>query len=289
MELRTLRYFLMVSRLESISEAARALHITQPTLSRQMAALEEELGTVLFERGNRSSKLSLTEKGMLLRRRAEEIISLSDKTEYEIAETEEIRGEIHIGAAETVGMKHLVRWISLYQKEYPNVRFHFYSGDGSQIRERLEAGLDDLGIIIGMKNRNRYESLVLPHKDRWGVLLHHSHPLAKQPEITVQQLRTLPIYLSKQVWEAYPDGAGTDNVRGTYNLLSNAVYLAEENLGAVVCLEGLAKEIPGVVWIPLQPVQESELYLVWKKYHTLSPIVERFLDIIRKNSDTIEH
>ncbi|MCF0115129.1 MAG: LysR family transcriptional regulator [Erysipelotrichaceae bacterium] len=280
MELRTLKYFLMVAREESISSAANALHITQPTLSRQMKELEDELGTKLFERGNRSNRLSLTEKGMLLRRRAEEIIDLSDKTALELSEQEELGGTITIGAAETHAMKEVIRIISDFKKEYPAIKFSFYSGDGYTIQDQLEKGLVDFGVFIDPFDLTKYESIVLNSKDRWGILVKDNHPLAKKESITLEELKHVPMYISKQIDNQR--NTNDFNIQGSYNLINNAVYLAEEDLGVVLCLDKLVHTCcNNLSFIPLSPETYASIRLCWKKYHAQSRSSELFLDYLR--------
>ncbi len=177
MELRVLKYFLMVAREENITKAASLLHITQPTLSRQLMRLEEELGTALFRRSNHS--IVLTDDGMLFKRRAREIVALAEKTEQEFSHKEEaLTGEISIGCGETRNMSFLSRQIALFRKEHPLVQFNIYSANADDIKERIEKGLLDFGLLMEPVDIGKYEFIRMPQKEQWGVLVREDSPLA---------------------------------------------------------------------------------------------------------------
>lgn len=196
MELRVLRYFLAVVREESVTRAAEALHITQPTLSRQLAQLEEELGATLFLRGKR--KIGLTEAGILLRRRAEELIELADKTEQEISAPGELSGTIYIGSAETVAAEIFPKLLGEFHQAYPSVQYDLLSGNADQMKERLELGLMDIALLLEPVDLEQYEFLRLPDKDRWGVLLPAQDPLAGQESVSLADLGDTPLFISRR-------------------------------------------------------------------------------------------
>ena len=198
MDIRTLQYFLIVAREQSISGAAEALHMTQPPLSRQMKELEEELGKQLFVRGSR--KITLTKEGLLLRKRAEEIVSLMEKTKAEVSASDEsISGDIYIGNGETEGMRPLLRTIRQVQDQYPGIHFHFSSGDGYDVIDRLDRGLIDFGTLIEPIDMGKYEFLRLPRPDVWGVLMRQDDPLAELERIQPSDLRNVPLMISRQM------------------------------------------------------------------------------------------
>ena len=197
MELRVLRYFLAVAREESISGAAEALHVTQPTLSRQMMELEEELGKTLFLRGKR--KISLTEEGMFLRKRAQEIVTLVEKTESEFSAAEEtISGDVHIGGGETDAMRLIARAAHRLQSAYPHIAYHLFSGNADDVTERLDRGLVDFGVFIEPADLSKYDFIKLPVTDIWGVLMRKDCPLAARATIRPQDLLGLPLLASNQ-------------------------------------------------------------------------------------------
>ena len=227
MELRVLRYFLAVAREESISGAAEALHVTQPTLSRQMMELEEELGKTLFLRGKR--KISLTEEGMFLRKRAQEIVTLVEKTESEFSAAEEtISGDVHIGGGETDAMRLIARAAHRLQSAYPHIAYHLFSGNADDVTERLDRGLVDFGVFIESADLSKYDFIKLPVTDIWGVLMRKDCPLAARATIRPQDLLGLPLLASNQHlvknefsgW--FGEGYEKLNIITTYNLLYNA-------------------------------------------------------------------
>lgn len=288
MELRVLHYFLTVAREQSISGAAEFLHLTQPTLSRQLKDLEDELGRQLLIRGNR--KITLTEEGMLLRKRAEEILNLVHKTEIEMTLSGEvITGEVYIGACETHGMRHLARAMHRVQAEHPGVHFHLVSGDKQDILDQLERGLLDFAVVLGGVDPSRYGTLRLPDTDTWGVLLRRDHPLAGKEAITPDDLRSKPLIVSRQ---AIQDGGLTDwfhadstalNVCMTYNLIYNAALMVEEGLGYAITLKGLVNTADSnLCFRPLQPALPLGMDLVWKKYQLFSKASEALMNEINK-------
>ncbi len=288
MELRVLRYFLAVAQEESISGAAEYLHLTQPTLSRQLMDLEEELGKKLFIRGNR--RVTLTEDGLLLRRRAGEIVDLVDKTESEIRETEDaVSGDIYIGGGETEAMRLIAKTAKDLQTDYPNLRCHLFSGNADDVTERLDKGLLDFGILIGPFDIKKYEYIQLPAIDTWGVLMRKDSPLAVQDMVKPQDLWDLPLLTSRQtlVKNGLSAWIGRDyetlNIVSTYNLVFNATLMVEEGLGYALTLDKLVNTSGDskLCFRPLEPKLEVGLVLVWKKYQVFSKATEKFLECLQ--------
>lgn len=286
MELRELRYFLAVANEESISRAAKELFVTQPNLSRQMKKLEEETGRQLFVRGSR--KITLTEAGKLLKKRAEEILELYDKAQDELhAPPLTVEGEVRIGGGESRAFALIARAICAVQRNYPNVKFDIYSGDSQAVSEKLDKGLIDFGIFIEPTDLSPYDSLRLPLNDRWGVIMRKDSPLAQKQFITPENLRGLPVIrsrhsLGKSLVSDWFGEAETEPV-ATYNLLYNASLLVESGAGYAVSLEGLINTQGGDLrFVPLRPELQSRLDIAWKKYQIFSPAAEVFLSELKK-------
>lgn len=289
MEFRVLQYFLAIAREETISKAAESLHITQPTLSRQMKGLEEQLGKQLFIRGNR--KINLTEEGILLRQRAEEIISLVEKTESEIMHSDTtISGDIYIGSGETEGMRILAKVIDTCHKEYPKIKFHLYSGNSQDVVEKIENGLIDFGVLIEPADISKYDFIKIPVKDKWGVLMRKDSPIASLKSITADTLKKLPLTCSSQeivkneISGWLNDDYNKLNIVATYNLIYNASLLVEEGSGYALGLDKLINTSGNskLCFIPLEPKLEVGLTLIWKKYHLFSKAASYFLNQLRK-------
>lgn len=289
MELRVLRYFLAVAREQSISGAAEALHITQPTLSRQLMDLEEELGTKLLIRGKKNRRVELTEDGLLLRSRAEEIVALADKTEAELSgENHGIAGDIYIGAGETDAMRILAAAAKKLHDSYPNIRYHLFSGNAEAVTERLDKGLLDFGILIGEADMKKYNALTLPATETWGVLMRGDSELAAKESIRPEMLREKPLIVSQQSMEhnEFAGWLGAEperlNVVATYNLIYNASLLVEAGLGCAITIEKLVNTAGSpLVFRPFEPRVEGRLNLVWKKYHAFSRAAELFIRELR--------
>lgn len=288
MELRVLRYFLTIAREGNITNAANALHVTQPTLSRQIHDLEEELGQQLFVRG--SHNVTLTPEGMLLRKRAEEILDLVQKTEQEFAQTEEaISGEVYIGAGETVGVHYLTRAARKLQESYPDIRIHISSGDATDVREDLDKGLIDFGLLFAPVDLSRYNVIHLAYQDTWGVLMRRDSPLAQKAALRLSDLKGQPLIVSRQIYktsrlqEWFGEPAGQLQVVGTYNLVYNGSLMVEDGMGYALCLDGIIN-VTGdspLCFCPLEPRRQADMYIVWKKYQIFSPAAERFLNVLR--------
>lgn len=291
MELRVLRYFLAVAREENISRAAEALHTAQPSLSRQLKELEEELGKTLFLRGRR--KITLTEEGMFLRKRAEEIIGLVDKTTGALTmDGAVVAGDVYIGAGETEGMRTVARVAGLLRQAYPDVRLHIVSGDRVDIAEQLDKGLLDFALLVGGTDTRKYEHICLPGRDSWGVLVRKDHPLAQKDAVKPEDLRQEPLLLSRQIKDGSPvllwmgRTLAQLNVVSTHNLIYNASLMVEEGLGVAVTLEGLINTTGDsrLCYRPLSPKLEVELFLTWKRYQTFSPAAAKFLELLREET-----
>ncbi|EMX0189472.1 LysR family transcriptional regulator [Bacillus thuringiensis] len=288
MDIRVLRYFIAVATQENISAAANALHLSQPTLSRQLNNLEEELGTTLFVRGNR--KITLTDEGMFLLDRAKEIVDLVEKTEANFNQKSEIiSGEIHIGAGETEAMQFIAQTIKKVVSHHPNIKFHLYSGNADDITTKLDSGLLDFGIVIEPANKQKYDYLKLPATDVWGVLMRKDSPLAEKAYIHPTDLLNKPLIISRQtaVSNELSGWLGEEienlNVIGTYNLLYNASLLVKENIGYALCIDNLmnTSEESTLCFRPLSPKLEAGLNILWKKHQTFSSATKIFLTYLR--------
>lgn len=290
MEIRVLRYFLAVAREESISKAAQALHITQPTLSRQIMDLERELGCKLFSRGGRNHKLTLTQDGLLLRKRAEEITTLIDKTESEFSSSDSlVSGDIYIGGGETDAMRIIARAARELKKEHPGIRYHLFSGNADDVTEKLDSGLLDFGILIEPADIGKYNYIRLPATDRWGLLMVKDSPLAEKERITPTDLEDLPLIVSRQTLVRNEISGWTGgeferlNIVATYNLVFNASLMVDEGFGYALCLDKLVNTSrdSGLCFRPLYPQLEAHLDIVWKKYREFSKAEEKFLSALK--------
>lgn len=289
MELRVLQYFLAVAREQNISAAADSLHLTQPTLSRQLKELEEELGKQLMVRGNR--KITLTDEGMLLRKRAEEILDLVGRTKKEIMYSDEtVTGNIYIGTGETDGMRQIAKIANQLQSTYPNIYFHIVSGDALDVCERLGKGLLDFGILLGDIDKIKYNYIELPMKDAWGILMQKSSPLAEKDTVSPQDLWDKPLILSRQIenksgiyrW-LRKDPMELHTV-ATYNLIYNASLMVDEGMGYAFSLDKLINTTgSNLCFRPLKPHLELGMYLVWKKYQVFSKAADLFLKALQTN------
>lgn len=289
MELRVLRYFLAVAREGNITGAANFLHLTQPTLSRQIKDLEEELGCQLLVR--KSHRVVLTPEGMRLRKRAEEIISMVDKTEAEfLARENAVSGDIYIGGGETQAIRQIAEIIRELQEEYPDIHYHLYSGNAEDVTERLDKGLLDFGILIQPADISKYDYINLPSKDRWGVIMRKDSPMADKESIRKEDLLDVPLICSRQVMtqrrteNEFADWFGDDfdrlHVVTTFNLVYNAAIMVEAGVGYAVTLDKLAhtSEDSLLCFRPLMPPLESGMNIIWKKYQVFSPAAELFLE-----------
>ncbi len=287
MEIRVLEYFLAVAREQSISAAANFLHLTQPTLSRQLKDLEDEFGKQLFIRGNR--KVTLTEDGVYFRKKAEEIVTLAHRTEAEMKNTDQtIVGDIYIGAGETDAVGNIVRVVHELQKQFEGIHFHITSGDTADLTDRLDKGLFDFCLLLGEIDQSKYEYLSLPYTDTWGVLMRKDSPLAEKKSIKAQDIWDKPLILSRQMLNVskfmrwLEKSASELNIVATYNLAFNASIMARENMGYVLTLDKLINtEGTDLCFRPLSPKQTVSMALVWKKYQPQSKAAEKFIETLR--------
>ncbi|WP_088011998.1 LysR family transcriptional regulator [Gottfriedia acidiceleris] len=293
MELRVLRYFLTVAREGSITGAADFLHITQPTLSRQIKDLEQGLGKKLFIRSSHS--IILTEEGMILRKRAEEIVDMVNKLEAEFSSMEEtISGDVYIGGGETEAMKQIARVVKNLQLSYPSIRYHLYSGNEDDVTERLDKGLLDFGILIQPADLSKYNYIKIPAKDVWGVVMRKDSPLALKDTIQAGDLLNVPLICSRQAIKKtfskneFSDWFSEDfdklNVVTTYNLAYNAAIMVEEGIGCAIVLDKIVNTSSdsNLCFRPLEPKLESGLNIVWKKHQVFSAAADLFLREIQE-------
>ena len=283
MEIRVLRYFLETAREGNMTRAAERLFISQPTMSKQLKELENELGTKLFVRSNYS--IRLTEAGMLLRERAEDILSLVDKTESEFKSLEEINsGDIYIGAPESEAMTLFAETVRDLQKSYPKIRCNIYSGNLSDVCERLDKGLLDFAIVMSYVDLSKYNCLSLPMKDTWGVLMRKDDPRAERDVFAVSDLNGLPLICSRQwVDQEFPKwfgpATGNLNIMATYNLVFNGAVMARAGMGYGIVLDKLVDTGPesDLIFRPLTDVPQTDIFVIWRKYQTFTPIAELLL------------
>ncbi len=292
MELRVLQYFLAVTREQSISAAAESLHLSQPTLSRQLKDMEDELGKQLLIRGNR--RITLTEEGMILRKRAEEILELVQKTENEITlPNETIAGDIFIGAGETEGVRILIEAAQSLRVQYPDIHLHIHSGDSCDVMEKLDKGLIDFGLVFENADTAKYESLRMPSCDSWGVLMRWDSPLAKLSAVTPEDLWDQPLIVSRNSIEnaSLPAWFKQDktklNIVATYNLLYNGSLMVDEGLGYALAFDKIINTAnTDLCFKPLQPALHAEMNIIWKRYSIFTKAAERFMLKLREMIDT---
>ena len=289
MDIRVLRYFLAVAREENISKAAEYLHITQPTLSRQLKELEDELNVSLFTRGKRS--ITLTDKGMLLRKRAEEITSLMDKTEVEFSNLDNlISGDVYIGGGETLAMKILAEVMTDMSEEYPDVRFHLYSGSADNVMDRIDKGLFEFGVVIEPADIRKYEAMRLPYTDHYGLIMKKDDPLASMDTIPISMLKDIPILVAKRIIdnnyfsEIFGISPEQLDIRATFNLIYNAALLVEHGMGYALTIDKLIN-VTGdnnLCFVPLEPETTLNLSIIWKRYQMFSGASKEFLDRLKE-------
>ena len=283
MEIRTLRYFLAVAREENMTRAAEGLHVTQPTLSKALKALEDELGKKLFTR--RSFSIRLTDEGVLLRDRAADLVRMADRIAEEFVTLDDITGgDVYLGLAESCQIRTLARAIREFRKRYPDLRYHITSGDTEQVTEKLDKGLLDFSVLAEEPDPAKYDCLVFPHADVWGLVFPAEDALAAKSAVTVDDLAGLPLFCSEQSWRKdLPRWCGERirdlRLEGSFRLSYNGSVFAREGLGYLLTFDRLIDTSPGsgLVFRPLHPRLENRLYLIWKRYGTFSPIAERFL------------
>ena len=289
-ETRLLQYFLAVAEEQSITKAAEYLHISQPTLSKQMMDLEESLGKQLLIRGRK--KVTLTEEGTYLRGRAQEIISLMDKTESAFRENEQsITGDVYIGCGEHRSTFSIMQIIRTIQEEYPDIRFHFFSSNADAITERLDNGLLDMGFLLEPEISPRYDYQKLKLRETWGILMRKDSPLAGKEAITFSELAGLPLIMPSQTSNRnhltifFADAMTEPHIVSTYNLIYNAGLMVEAGMGYALCIDELINTAGNhpLVFRPLSPLLQSDVYLFTKKYQVFSKATKLFLSRLEKN------
>lgn len=294
MELRVLKYFLTIADEQNISKAADIIHITQPTLSRQIMDLEDELGVKLFARNRQNRKFLLTDEGTRFYNYAQQIVQLSEKTLDEFKnDKSEVFGKIFIGAGETKSFEAVANAFKKIKLEHPKVELHVFSGDATIISERLDRGLCDFGVFIGFNNTEKYNSVPLPRKDRWGLITRRDNPLAKYKKIRRENLleHYEPLMISqqalskKELLDWFGGSMEKFNVIGSYNLIYNASVLIRTGVCSTISFDELANtsESSELTFIPLEPPVQSEAILAWRKDFRLSKQAELLLDEIKKS------
>ncbi len=276
-----------------MTRAAETLHVTQPTLSKTMKALEDELGKKLFVR--HSFSISLTEEGELLRNRAEDLVTMADKIEKEFLSLDELTGgELYFGLAESYQIRHLAKEIRLLKERYPGLRYHITSGDTEQVTEKLDKGLLDFAVICDVPDGRKYEYIAFPEGDIWGLILPADTALANKKSIRIKDLLGLPLFASEQGWEGDIRGWAGEHfaqlrLEGSFRLAYNASMFVREGLGYQLTFRNLVdvSEVSGLVFRPLEPKLEVKLYLIWNRYQAFTPIAERFLAQIRESFTTV--
>ncbi|MBO0458134.1 LysR family transcriptional regulator [Enterococcus hulanensis] len=292
MDIRVLKYFLAVAREGSMTGAAKFLHVTQPTLSKQLKDLENELGKKLFTRSNYSVKL--TNEGMLLRKRAEDIIEMFEKTKTEFLAMDNMTGgDVYIGGAETDAFKYFAQTAVSLHSEFPDMCYHLFSGNSQDVMERLDRGLDDFGIVVDPVDLSKYDYITLPNKDTWGVVMRKDSSLAKKESIRVEDLLEVPLLLSRQASQQnlskneFSEWFGSSferlNVVTTFSLGFNPAIMVREGMGYLVSFDKMINTMPNadLTFRPLEPRLESGLHIIWKKYQIFSPAAELFLNTIK--------
>ena len=287
-----MRYFLAAAREENMTRAAELLHVTQPTLSKQLTYLEEEKEKKLFIR--HSCSIQLTEEGVLLRKRAEDLVRMADKITEEFHTLDDLSGgEIFLGLAESYQIRRIAAVIRTLKNIYPDLRYHITSGDTEQVTEKLNKGIIDFAVLAQEPDTSRYHSLKFPDSDLWGVVMPASCPMAQKETIRMEDLIGLPLFCSEQGW--HNDITKWCNNRidqlhleGSFRLSYNGSLFVKEGLGYLLTFEHIINTSPdsGLVFRPLAPRLETNIYLIWKKYQVFTPISERFLEMLKLNFDS---
>lgn len=295
MELRTLRYFLAAAEEENITRAADILHVTQPTLSRQIMDLEKELGATLMLRGKNG--LTLTDDGIFFRQRAEEIVELADRLEQTFVERNaDISGLITIGASEAVGSRLFAKLIKQFSDQYPLVQFHLYNEMADNIKDRLDKGLVDVGLLLEPVDTVKYDFVRLSQKETWGILMRDDHPLAKREAIALDEIVEYPLILPlrervrREILNWLKRDEKDLTIPLSYTLLSNAALMVEAGLGCAFCLDGALAihSSPQLRFVPIAPEHTTRSVLVWKKNHLFSPATSLFIQEINMLRANIE-
>lgn len=282
MELRVLRYFQMVAREENITRAAQLLHLTQPTLSRQLMQLEDELGTKLFKRKNHS--IFLTEDGMCLKKRCKDILELADQIDREFKGKQDggISGKITIGSAETKSIADIAKVMEKFQEDNPLVQYEIYTANADDVKEKIENGTVDVGVLSEPVDISKFNFIRMNKKERWGILTRNDSDLAGKEYIEPKDLTGIPLIMVKRElvknelgswFGEYFDGL---DIAAEYNLLNNAAILAQNNIGSVLCFD-VGADYDNLKFIPLNPEVKTGFVLVWRKNQTLPEAVSEFI------------
>lgn len=290
MDIRVLRYFLAVAREQSFSTAAERLFLSQPTLSRQLKELEDELGKTLFIRSNKG--VTLTEEGMILRKRAEEIVDLMDKTEQEVRQSNDnVSGTVYIGAGETYAIKLIADTAHRLKADYPDIHYSFFSGNGTDVMEKLERGLLDFGLVFGNIDKTKYEAIEIPLHDTWGVLMRRDEKLAQKSSVSISDVSGLDLIIPRQpnhstmLSEMIAEQAPDANIVAEYNLIYNASVMVNEGIGSAITLDRLIN-VSGdskVCFRPFEPRMEAICYFIWKRYPVFTKAASTFLQQFKKD------
>ena len=283
MEIRTLRYFLAVAREENMTRAAENLHVTQPTLSKQLKSLENELGKKLFTR--HSFNIKLTDEGILLRSRAEDLVNMADRIEQEFVALDDISGgDLYLGLAESFQIRYLAGVIKEFKLRYPNLHYHITSGDTEQIADKLDKGLLDFLVLAEYPDSRKYDFIEFPEADVWGLVMRNDDPLEKKEAVRVNDLEGLPLFCSEQAWKnELKEWAGRSfsklKLEGSFRLAYNGSVFVREGLGYLLTFDHLidTSENSGLAFRPLSPVMKTKLYIVWNRHQAFTPIADRFL------------
>ena len=289
MDLRILRYFIAVAEEENITRAAERLHVSQPALSMQLAALEDELGHKLLERSARG--IALTEKGIALRQRADDLVDLAERVEAEIKASDngEVVGTVSIGAGETPAFRFVARAANELHRKNPKLCFSVSSGNGEDIIAHMREGTFDLGVLVGPGRYGGFDYLTLPYTHHWGLVVRKDSPLAAKKRISPKDARGIPLICSRQTmvkeflagWFGCP--FGKLDVVANYNLIYNAAVFVEAGLGAAICIDGMIPQefAECVVFRPFAPALVSDIYLAWRRNAALSPAAAALVETVR--------
>lgn len=289
MELRVLKYFLEIAKTGNMTRAAEILHVVQPTLSKQIQELEDELGRKLFTRTRKG--LTLTEEGMILKQRAAEIVALADKAAEEFKSFDEIiGGDIYVGCAEADGFKYFVRILKELKKKYPRVRCHLFSSDSNSTTDKLDRGILDFAIIAhGNIDLKKYDYVTLPTKNRWGLLMRKDSPLAQKQSILREDILNLPLICSRQgleeeIFEWLGEFKTELNIVATYDMMFNAAIMVRENFGYALGYDKIISDAE-ICFRPLEPPQQSPMHIIWKKNSAFTPISKILMDYVKNFSN----
>ncbi|WP_125544262.1 LysR family transcriptional regulator [Levilactobacillus lindianensis] len=293
MELRVLRYFLMVVQEKNISQASARLHVSQPTVSRQLKELEAELGTVLFERGNRS--IQLTADGEYFANQAKQILSLTDKTLANIHQEQDVRGAVYVGSAEARSILTVAQAIGHLNQQHPHVQINLVSTDASDIHQQLGSGIFDFGVVMEPTDKSDYDFLRLPGESRWGLLVQNHSPLAQQATVSLDDIAHATLILpqqggSQRIHALFGLDTAALHIAATYNLLYNASLLVSAGVGSALGLDGIINTNQSdLTFVPLEPRTSSGSSLIWLKGQRLSTAAQALLAQIRAELTPVEN